>query len=227
MALPTAGGSLRTAKGSLANVTGRGGGSTVEVIEDWESGGFSENSWSGDTANYTVASGGAAEGTYYLEGEGDPITTTTAPNLPERGDYFKVLFSGTGNGDRFRMFWGPDPQGFGSGDSYMFWHDTDGFIRLYDAGPRDLIGEVSVDGSNITDGEWWEVHVDYGYSTNDDIEILFYGTDGTLAASLNVTNTAHSNAGGVQFRHYDQQDANNPMRADYIHVNNDDQSQVL
>lgn len=203
----------------------------VTIVEDWEDGDLSTNNWTGSTiSDYSVTTNNPFNGTYALEGDSsESIISTDLPNYPQRGDYFKTLHSATGDGDRIRFFWGPDTQGYGSGSSYMIWIDTDDFVRLYDSGNGTQLGsDISINGSEITDGEYFEVHVDYGYTNNDDIEVHFYGSDGTLVGSIGpITDTAHTGTTtDFELYHYNQQNASFPITTDYIHINNNDQSSV-
>lgn len=167
---------------------GGSGGSSGEVVDDFEDGDIDEY---GGSTDFDVVSSPTYDGTdFALASSGSPqfsrITTSNPPGtLPQRGDSFTfyVRSDAVGNGDN--LFQRPT-FGFQDGDNFYYavirWHaDPQEFaIQKEDGGSDTVLDSVTGDDTSLSlsADTWYRVEVDWGDAAdNDNITARLYNDD--------------------------------------------------
>lgn len=156
------------------------------MYESFENGDLSN--YEGDLTDYTIFTDPVYDGTYALEGYGDPIYRTENKAGPSRGETFRFYFQpeNTFNGDvrcRFAVNSAHDT-------FYEMEVDQNGALifRYHDPGGVDTLFNVSYDRESAG-GTWRWVDIDFGDSEQDEIAAEAFKSDGTSAGSGSTVET--------------------------------------
>lgn len=214
----------------------------INWIDDFSHGSLSAfYDAAGDSSitNWTTQSTYVLEGDYALarlDSSGNPIYSDPADghdldNYPARGDYIKLAWMPREwNQNRASLMFAWDGHENGAAGSGVtayqinfgvYASDDNTQIVKKDNDYGTVLAEGTFDRGTHLVGEWIEMHVDFGYSNNDVIEVTVFDENGNQDVQISATDTSYNDGA---YGWYDLSPTSDDMfPIDAVHINNEDQ----